>query len=71
MKPKKFSNNKLNKPYMVHTPPFFDPCIECLVRVPCNEPCNDKISFEKYINISSDTPTIVVKISNMRKGKKL
>ena len=54
--------------YLIGKGPYFDPCLECLVKVPCRDACDDKLLFEKDIGVIHHKDIYVSK-SNVRKGK--
>jgi hypothetical protein len=56
---------KIRRGYIIGSPPIFDPCEECLVKVTCQKYCNDKILFDA--NRKTDKPLLKIKVKNVRR----
>ncbi len=64
----KFKNQSVHKRsgFIIGASPIFNPCDECLVKITCNQNCDDKILFE--LNKKRKNPPLKLKFK--RKNKK-
>ena len=58
---------KILSPYSIGSPPTFDPCEKCIVKINCSELCDDRLRFTMA---NKKAKSIKIRLGRKRRKKK-